>query len=114
MEIKKVTHNINIKQFIRSFIMLTLISFILVIIGALNWLLVALFEFDVVAAIFGAPTDIASRIVYGIIGLAALILTYVAIKYRGRLDVSGDMDGDHHLVSRHHTEAGRLDDHDRY
>ena len=42
----------------------------LVIIGALNWLLVGLFQFDVVAAIFGGQAAIVSRIIYTIIGLA--------------------------------------------
>ena len=42
----------------------------LVIIGALNWLLVGIFQFDVVAAIFGGQGAIISRIIYTIIGLA--------------------------------------------
>ena len=42
----------------------------LVIIGALNWLLVGIFQFDVVAAIFGGQAAIISRIIYTIIGLA--------------------------------------------
>lgn len=44
----------------------------LVIIGALNWLLVGLFRFDLVAAIFGGQAAIISRIIYVIIGLAGL------------------------------------------
>ena len=44
----------------------------LVIIGAVNWLLVGLFQFDLVAAIFGSAAAVASRIVYSIIGLAGL------------------------------------------
>lgn len=42
----------------------------LVIIGALNWLLVGIFQFDIVAAIFGGQAAIVSRIIYTIIGLA--------------------------------------------
>jgi uncharacterized membrane protein YuzA (DUF378 family) len=45
----------------------------LVVIGALNWGLVALAEFDLVAAIFGmefGETNAASRIVYGLVGLS--------------------------------------------
>ena len=42
----------------------------IVIIGALNWLLIGLFRFDVVAAIFGGQTAIVSRIIYTIVGLA--------------------------------------------
>ena len=45
---------------------------ILVIIGALNWGLVGLFSFDVIAAIFGSSTAVVSRIIYTIIGLAGL------------------------------------------
>lgn len=47
-------------------------ALILVIIGALNWGLVALFEFDLVATIFGSSTAILSKIVYGLIALAGL------------------------------------------
>ena len=46
------------------------LSLVLVIIGALNWLLVGLFKFDLVARLLGGQTSIASRIVYIVIGLA--------------------------------------------
>ena len=84
--------------------MVTLISFILVIIGSLNWLSIALFEFDFVASIFGSQTDTFARIIYGLVGLAALILIYAAIKFRGRLNVSGDPDFDHELVEMHDND----------
>ena len=47
----------------------------LLIVGGLNWGLVALAEFDLVAWIFGedfGTTNAASRIVYGLVGLAAV------------------------------------------
>jgi uncharacterized membrane protein YuzA (DUF378 family) len=47
----------------------------LVIIGALNWGLVALGEFDLVAALFGlefGETNPATRVAYGLVGLSAL------------------------------------------
>lgn len=43
----------------------------LVIVGALNWLLVGAFRFDLVAAIFGNMTFV-SRVVYSLVGLAGL------------------------------------------
>ncbi len=43
----------------------------LVIVGALNWLLVGLFHFDLVAAIFG-PMSVVSRIVYVLVGLSGI------------------------------------------
>lgn len=47
------------------------LALVLVIIGALNWGLVGLFSFDLVAAIFGAGSAF-SRIIYTLVGLAGL------------------------------------------
>lgn len=49
-----------------------ILSYILVLVGALNWGLVGLFNFDLVAAIFGNMT-ILSRAVYSLVGLSAVI-----------------------------------------
>jgi uncharacterized membrane protein YuzA (DUF378 family) len=55
---------------------LDLLAGVLVIVGALNWGLVAVAEFDLVAWIFGGmefgETNAASRVIYGLVGLAAL------------------------------------------
>ena len=48
------------------------IALILVIIGALNWGSVGLFAFDAVAFLCGGQTAILARIVYTLVGLAAL------------------------------------------
>ena len=56
---------------------LNVVALILVIVGALNWGLVALFEWDLVAEVFGetfGTTNAATRIVYGLVGLAGLYL----------------------------------------
>ena len=45
----------------------------LTIIGALNWGLIGLFQFDLVAAIFGGQDSILSRIIYVLVGLAGLV-----------------------------------------
>lgn len=47
-----------------------LVTMVLLIVGGLNWLLVGLFGFDLVAAIFG-EMSVLSRIVYVIVGLCA-------------------------------------------
>jgi len=49
------------------------ISFVLVIIGGLNWLLVGLFGWDV-GSIFGGQGAIISRVVYILVGLSAIYL----------------------------------------
>lgn len=51
---------------------ISVIAFILVIIGALNWGLWGFFQFDVVAWLFGGNTTWLSRLIYAIIGLSGL------------------------------------------
>ena len=53
-------------------IMMDRISLILVIIGALNWLLIGLFQFDAVAWLCGGQTATLSRIIYSVVGVAGL------------------------------------------
>lgn len=50
---------------------LNVIALVLVIIGGLNWGLIGLFDFNLVAAIFGSGS-VLSRIIYILVGLAAL------------------------------------------
>jgi uncharacterized membrane protein YuzA (DUF378 family) len=47
------------------------IALVLIIIGAINWGLIALFNFDLVAAICGDMT-VLSRIIYGLVGISGL------------------------------------------
>lgn len=48
------------------------VSLILIIIGAINWLLVGLFQFDAVAWLCGGQAALFSRIIYSLVGLAGL------------------------------------------
>ena len=48
------------------------ITLLLVIIGAVNWFGIGLFQFDLVAALFGGMTGVISRVVYTLVGLAGL------------------------------------------
>lgn len=59
------------------------ICLILIIIGALNWGLVGLFEFDLVAWAFGGPTAIISRIIYTVIALAGIWCISLLFRDRG-------------------------------
>ena len=52
--------------------MINRIALLLVLIGALNWGSIGLLQFDLVAAIFGGQMALGSRLVYGLVGLAAL------------------------------------------
>lgn len=55
------------------------IAFVLVAVGALNWGLVGLLQFDLVAAIFGNMSTI-SRVVYTLVGIASLWLIYFLVR----------------------------------
>ena len=48
------------------------IALILAIIGGINWGLVGLFRFDLVAYIFGGQTATVSRVIYTLVALAAI------------------------------------------
>lgn len=48
------------------------LALILVIIGALNWGLIGLFQFDLVATLFGGENSLVSRIVYTLVGLSGI------------------------------------------
>ncbi len=52
---------------------LKVVSYVLVIIGAINWGLIGFFGFDLVASIFGEMSLI-SRIVYSLVGISAVLL----------------------------------------
>jgi uncharacterized membrane protein YuzA (DUF378 family) len=70
---------------------LNLLTGALVLVGALNWGLVALAEFDLVAAVFGldfGETNAATRIIYGLVGLSAVY--QVATLGLFRRSVTGD------------------------
>jgi uncharacterized membrane protein YuzA (DUF378 family) len=58
---------------------LNLITLILAIVGGLNWGLVGLFDFDLVATLFGAGSAI-SRIVYVLVGISAVYQIIPLIK----------------------------------
>ncbi len=58
---------------------LSWLAFVLVVVGALNWGLVGVFKFDLVAAIFGDMSAV-SRVVYTLVGLAALYMLAMAPK----------------------------------
>lgn len=55
------------------------ICLVLVLVGALNWGLVGILNFDLVATLFGAMS-VVSRVVYALVGLAAVYLAVVSPK----------------------------------
>lgn len=48
-------------------------ALVLTIIGAINWGLIGLFQFDLVATIFGGTDAMLARVVYTLVGVAGII-----------------------------------------
>ena len=65
--------------------MLDKISLILVIIGALNWGSIGLFQFDIVAWMFGGQAATVSRIIYTLVALAGIWA--ISLLFRDREEV---------------------------
>ncbi len=61
------------------------IALILAIIGGLNWGSMGLFKFDIVAWIFGGQDSVIARIIYTLVGLAAVWC--ISLLFREREDV---------------------------
>jgi uncharacterized membrane protein YuzA (DUF378 family) len=59
---------------------LGLVAMLLTVIGAVNWGLVGLFQFDLVATLFGGQSAMLSRAVYTLVGLAGV--TLLAVQFR--------------------------------
>ncbi|RZL33547.1 MAG: DUF378 domain-containing protein [Rubrivivax sp.] len=59
------------------------VALVLMIVGGLNWGLVGLFQFDLVAAIFGTMTG-AARAVYTLVGIAAVYGLVIAARWASR------------------------------
>ena len=58
---------------------LKLLALILVIVGGLNWGLWGVAQFDLVATIFGGNATALARIVYSLVGLAAVVLAMMKL-----------------------------------
>jgi uncharacterized membrane protein YuzA (DUF378 family) len=66
---------------------LSILAAALLIVGGLNWGLVALAEFDLVATLVGlefGETNAVSRVIYGLVGLAAVYAIGVLVAARNR------------------------------
>jgi uncharacterized protein len=58
---------------------LKLVAYILVIVGGVNWGLWGIAQFDLVATIFGGNTAMLARVVYSLVGVAAVVLAVMKL-----------------------------------
>ena len=54
------------------------LALLLVVVGAINWGLVGLFQLDLVAALFGGQSGVLSRVVYILVGLAGIVVAFTS------------------------------------
>jgi uncharacterized membrane protein YuzA (DUF378 family) len=59
------------------------VALILVVVGAVNWGLVGIAQFDLVAALFGGSAAPISRVVYTLVGLAGATLLVTSVAPQG-------------------------------
>ena len=71
--------------------MLDRISLILVVLGALNWGSIGLFQFDIIAWIFGGQGAIVSRILYSLVALAGIWCVSLLFRERTLLTTDDDV-----------------------
>ena len=70
------------------------LSLILMVIGAINWGLIGLFGFDLVATLFGGSASVVSRIIYTAVGLAGIWgITILFRRGTGNDAISMESDG---------------------
>ena len=78
-------------------------SKLLTIIGALNWGLVGLLNFDLVAAIFGKKSSL-SRLVYTLVGLAGVYM--IINKAKLAMKKHGQTEGKRHYSGKQYSWSG--------
>ena len=64
-------------------------SLVITIIGAINWLLVGLFRFDLVAYICGGQASTLTRIIYTIVGIAGLWC--ISLLFKEKIPANSDV-----------------------
>jgi uncharacterized protein len=69
------------------------IAFALLVIGGINWGLVGLFDFDLVAALFGDNSGL-SRAIYTLVGISAVYCAFAMPALRKRRDIGTTQGGD--------------------
>lgn len=67
--------------------MIDKLSLILVVIGAINWGSIGLFQFDIVAWIFGGQDALISRIIYTLVALAGVWCISLLFRERDQVEL---------------------------
>ena len=80
--------------------MISLICFILTLLGSINWFCIGVLQYDFVAGIFGSQANIFSRIIYALIGISSIWLVFALIKGKGKIKIDGKTSTDKALIAK--------------
>ncbi len=64
---------------------MTIISFLILIMGGMNWMSIGLLQYDFIAGFFGTQASIFSRLVYITIGVATAYILFDMLKNKGKV-----------------------------
>ena len=64
---------------------MTIISYLILIIGGMNWLSIGLLQYDFIAGFFGTQASIFSRLLYITIGVATAYILFDTLKNKGKV-----------------------------
>lgn len=70
--------------------MFKFVLFIITQIGSINWLCIGIFQFDIIAGIFGSQAEFVSRFLYTIIGISGIFMLVYSIIKKGNLNLTGN------------------------
>ena len=66
-----------------------ILSFVVLVIGGLNWLSIGMLQYDFIAGFFGTQANIFSRLVYIGIGVACIFVVFDMLKNKGKILLFG-------------------------
>ena len=64
---------------------MTIIAFIILIVGGFNWMSIGLLQYDFIAGFFGTQASIFSRLIYIAIGVACVYILFDMLRNRGKV-----------------------------
>lgn len=68
--------------------MFNYIAFFILVFGAINWFCIGIFQFDIIAGIFGSQANFLSRFIYVIVGLCGVWLFGYCLFKKGNFQLS--------------------------
>ncbi|MBQ8762187.1 MAG: DUF378 domain-containing protein [Clostridia bacterium] len=68
--------------------MFNYVAFFILVFGAINWFCIGIFQFDLIAGVFGSQANFISRFLYVIVGLCGIWLMFYCLFKKGNFSLS--------------------------